>query len=71
MNPRTVVAVILCFFVFKFGVEGGELSYNYHEESCSELENVIRAGLAHILSTDATSPAALLRLTFHDCQVQV
>lgn len=71
MDLRTTVVGILCVFAFKFGVEGGALSYNCYEKSCPEVENIIRFGLAHIFSTDVTSPAALLRLMFHDCQVQV
>ncbi|KAL5541990.1 hypothetical protein UlMin_009700 [Ulmus minor] len=67
---RTIVLWIICLFLFKFGVEGRGLSYNFYEKSCPQVENIIRVGLRPIFSTDFTSPAAFLRLMFHDCQVQ-
>lgn len=71
MEPIRTTILVLCLVVFKFGVEGGELSYDFYEKSCPGVENIIKAGLEPILVTDITSPAALLRLMFHDCQVQV
>ncbi|XP_040991418.1 peroxidase 29 [Juglans microcarpa x Juglans regia] len=70
MDLKTMVLVIL-MIVFGIGVEGGGgLRYNFYENSCPQLENIVRAGLLPISLTDPTLPASLLRLMFHDCQVQ-
>ncbi|KAL6970222.1 peroxidase [Sarracenia purpurea var. burkii] len=72
-----IVVVVLGVSLFWFGVEGGlgvlsvPLSYGFYERKCPEVEEIVRVGLQSISLSDPTSPAALLRLMFHDCQVQV
>ncbi|XP_068660671.1 peroxidase 29-like isoform X2 [Aristolochia californica] len=49
---------------------GNSLSYSFYDETCPQVERLVREGLSPVFLADPTSPAALLRLMFHDCQVQ-
>ncbi|KAM0962561.1 hypothetical protein ACFX13_022088 [Malus domestica] len=69
MNLRAIV-VGISLFVFSIWVEGQGLSYNFYENSCPQVEAIVRAAIQPTFLTDPTSPAAFLRLMFHDCQVQ-
>ncbi|XP_010549001.1 PREDICTED: peroxidase 29 [Tarenaya hassleriana] len=48
----------------------GGLSYNYYDKACPQLQHIVRASLSSAFLLDPSSPPALLRLMFHDCQVQ-
>ncbi|XVE87744.1 hypothetical protein DITRI_Ditri19aG0012400 [Diplodiscus trichospermus] len=52
------------------GVCEAQLAYDYYKFSCPNLENIVRKVMVGVILTDATAPAAFLRLLFHDCQVQ-
>lgn len=47
------------------------LSYGFYDQSCPQLEGIVRTAIQAFLLSDPTTAAALLRLMFHDCQVQV
>lgn len=60
---RTIVVVFLLFHL-SFDVKGFDVSYNFYEKSCPQVEHIVRNGLEAIFLTDPTSPVALLRLMF-------
>ncbi|KAK6930287.1 hem peroxidase, partial [Dillenia turbinata] len=70
MGLATLVLVTTFLATFQSGAEGEGLSYDFYAKSCPPLEDIVRATLQNIFLTDPTTPAALLRLMFHDCQVQ-
>lgn len=49
---------------------GQFLSNNFYANSCPNVAGIVRGVLSANLPQDPTAPAALLRLLFHDCQVQ-
>ncbi|KAL6186071.1 hypothetical protein ACLB2K_042193 [Fragaria x ananassa] len=70
MDPGAIVAGICLLLFNSIGARGEGLSYNLYESSCPQAEDIVRAALGPIFLSDPTTPAALLRLMFHDCQVQ-
>lgn len=65
------VVVLIIFHILRLGADGGGLSYNFYQQSCPQVEDTVRGALRHVFMTDPSSSPALLRLMFHDCQVQV
>lgn len=53
------------------GLVSTELAMEYQENACPNLEQLVMRTLSGETLTDPTTPATLLRLLFHDCQVQV
>ena len=47
------------------------LSMDYYQTTCPQAEAIARRSLQRSVLKDPTAPASLLRLAFHDCQVQV
>ncbi|MQM02334.1 hypothetical protein Taro_035102 [Colocasia esculenta] len=50
--------------------EPGHLSYDFYEQSCPQLESIVKWEAARIFLEQPEVPSAFLRLLFHDCQVQ-
>lgn len=62
---------IILLTLFVLNVEGSdELSYDFYQQSCPQVEAIVRTSLQSLSLVDPTSPSSLLRLMFHDCQVQ-
>ena len=76
-NSFTLLLLGLVGAAFAMGIVVGgvgqthQLAYNYYKFSCPNVENIVRHVMLGVFLTDATAPAAFLRLLFHDCQVQV
>lgn len=70
MDLKIVAVLFSLIFRSTFAYAGG-LSLNFYEQSCPQVEYIVRTSLRSISLTDPTTPAAILRLLFHDCQVQV
>lgn len=66
-----VVCVLILFHILRLGVHGIGLSYNFYEQSCPQVEDIVRNAMRAVFIADPTAPSGLLRLMFHDCQVQV
>eukprot|EP00250_Pteridium_aquilinum_P012331 c20661_g2_i1 orf=49-1017(-) len=47
-----------------------QLNSGFYQRSCPNLAGIVRRTISANLIRDPTAPAALLRLFFHDCQVQ-
>jgi peroxidase len=65
-----LIEVITCQFGFGFGFGGG-LNMNYYLMSCPFVEPVVKDIVNRALDNDPTLAAALIRMHFHDCFIQV
>ncbi|OAE30579.1 hypothetical protein AXG93_40s1040 [Marchantia polymorpha subsp. ruderalis] len=67
-----IVVVVLALFVSQAPTSvDAQLDQNYYVGSCPNVENLVNQWLVANVFTDPTGPAALVRLVFHDCQVNV
>ena len=66
-----LLALLVMEMPLTFGARENQLSYYYYKSSCPNLETIIKREMLPLFLTDASAPAAFLRLMFHDCQVQV
>ncbi|KAH7372560.1 hypothetical protein KP509_17G009900 [Ceratopteris richardii] len=63
--PRSLPLLwLLCFL---FG-QAAALSYDYYASTCPNVEDIVRSAMRGIF-VDIRAPAAMIRLAFHDCQV--
>ncbi|EYU44693.1 hypothetical protein ABFS82_08G016200 [Erythranthe guttata] len=69
MDLKIVLAIVL--FLSPFGIEGlpNGLSFDYYSKSCPQVEKIVRDAMNSKVASDPKTPAAILRLVFHDCQV--
>lgn len=63
--------MLLLIFGFAMRPTEGQLQYGYYDTTCPDAEEIARTALHLYFTTDLTSPASILRVSFHDCQVQV
>lgn len=70
MTVFMLIEVITCQFGFGFGADGG-LNMNYYLMSCPFVEPVVKNIVNRALDNDPTLAAALIRMHFHDCFIQV
>jgi hypothetical protein len=63
--------LMLFFFFSSVGRTSGQLEYEFYDATCPNVEETARQVLQLYVTTDPTSSASILRLSFHDCQVQV
>ncbi|KAL2339218.1 hypothetical protein Fmac_013664 [Flemingia macrophylla] len=68
--PWILLGTMVMAMPISFWIKANQLSYDYYKFSCPNLESIIESELLSLFLTDATAPAAFLRLMFHDCQVQ-
>lgn len=68
-----VTVVVVLFLMIESSSSGthDELRMGFYAQSCPKAELIARNSLRRALFTDPTAPAALLRVVFHDCQVEV
>ncbi|KAM0944371.1 putative peroxidase [Dioscorea sansibarensis] len=66
--PVLLVSIAVAEIVHAGGNAG--LSYDFYQQTCPQVESIMRKTLLPIFMSDPRSPAAFLRLFFHDCLVQ-
>lgn len=79
MRNNNIVLLVLGVVCVSIGVIYSEghnkekkklVGYDYYELKCANVESMVKEELIPIFLTDPTAPPSLLRLLFHDCQVQ-
>lgn len=76
-HTLSVTILVVLVLVHLHGTEAQQqplvqgLSWNYYQKSCPKLESIIKKQLEKVFKKDVTLAAALLRVHFHDCFVQV
>ncbi|KAI3474847.1 hypothetical protein Pfo_030158 [Paulownia fortunei] len=69
MDLRILAAIFLLLSPFKVEGLADGLCFNYYNKTCPQVETIVRDAMNSMSSTDPRTPAAMLRLVFHDCQV--
>lgn len=75
MRMFTLISLLMIVLVnlnmFLPALGQGTLDTGFYSSSCPKAESVVRSTVKSHFDNDATIAAALLRLHFHDCFVQV
>ena len=58
-------------FCFSLYNQGGYLYPQFYDHSCPQLQHIVRYVVENAVAKDPRMAASLLRLSFHDCFVQV
>ncbi|CAM6025985.1 unnamed protein product [Sphagnum balticum] len=66
----SVMYLMLFFFFSTVGRTSGQLEYGFYDATCPNVEETARQVLQLYFTSDLTSSASILRLSFHYCQVQ-
>ncbi|KAF4372582.1 hypothetical protein F8388_027255 [Cannabis sativa] len=69
MGTSFVLLVVTIMGIF-IRTHEAQLAYDYYKFSCPFVESTVRTEMLKIFLSDISSPAAFVRLLFHDCQVQ-
>ncbi|KAH7373705.1 hypothetical protein KP509_17G069800 [Ceratopteris richardii] len=65
-KSRLHALVLLCLMLIS--QTAAVLRYDYYDNTCPDVENIVRSALIPVF-LDVRAPAAMIRLLFHDCQV--
>jgi peroxidase len=69
-EAAAVVVALLAVCCLCVGV-GAQTRFGYYDLTCPGVESVVASAVRFHTQSDATIPAGLLRLHFHDCFVRV
>lgn len=64
-----VITVLLATLLLQANAQG--IFVGFYDQSCPQAESIVSQTVGEFNSRDPTTPAALLRLLFHDCFVEV
>ena len=68
---RAVISVFALLLIMAMATAQAQLTANFYQESCPNLQNLVRPVVAKAVRKEARMAASLLRLHFHDCFVNV
>lgn len=63
-----LLVIIVTFFI---GTCDGQLAFRFYAQTCPNAESIVLSVVQDAIARDPTVAAALLRLHFHDCFVEV
>lgn len=70
-SPYLVLPLVIMVVIMFPDLGEGDLKAGFYSSSCPKSETIVRSTVEKYFDKDPTLAAALLRLHFHDCFVQV